>query len=181
MRLGILAVVCCVVILGLSYVRPGDVAVYHATQSTCFVGLWRGRVEFVRQSIEPALPAGRIADTSEFGQVGSHGHGPSGGVSVDLHSVTPGWLGFGRKKMGARSVSGTRAATVWYSLDIDLWTTPLWAFVLIAAVWPILTWSRRRRAAALRTSSRCTACGYDLRASPGRCPECGTVVRSDGH
>ena len=123
-----------------------------------------GRVEFVRQSIEPTLPAGRIADTSEFGQVGSHGHGPSGGVSVDLHRVTPGWLGFGRKKMGALSGSVTRAATVWYSLDIDLWTAPLWAFVSVAAAWTAVAWSPWRRATELRANGRCRACG---------CPESG--------
>lgn len=53
---------------------------------------------------------------------------------------------------------------------------PFWSIALAASVLPAFSasrWIRRRR----RTrSGRCLTCGYDLRASEGVCPECGTPI-----
>jgi hypothetical protein len=52
---------------------------------------------------------------------------------------------------------------------------PLW-LPTIAGALPCVVWAIRRRARSRRRDrvGRCHVCGYDLRATPGRCPECGT-------
>jgi hypothetical protein len=57
---------------------------------------------------------------------------------------------------------------------------PYWA-VLILAMMPMAPWiwqwrQRRRRVIV----GFCRSCGYDLRATPGRCPECGTAAAVTG-
>ena len=60
------------------------------------------------------------------------------------------------------------------------WTTayrlafPHWAMALLLGArpaWVAIRRLRRRR----RKSGFCAGCGYDLRATPGRCPECGNA------
>jgi hypothetical protein len=54
---------------------------------------------------------------------------------------------------------------------------PLWQICLPTIALPVfhflVSWRRRSRAQV----GCCSACGYDLRATPGRCPECGLVPR----
>jgi len=55
---------------------------------------------------------------------------------------------------------------------------PLWAIALAFSALPVfraLRWRRRRRARRARSAGLCPACGYDLRATPERCPECGAT------
>jgi len=54
-------------------------------------------------------------------------------------------------------------------------TVSYWLVAVIFLFPPALRgWEyiRRKR---LATSGRCSVCGYDLRATPDRCPECGTI------
>jgi len=69
------------------------------------------------------------------------------------------------------------------SLGLDgsfLWNLefPIWPIAVMTAVLPLSQlewWRRARRTIRREKHGRCAHCGYDLRATPVRCPECGTV------
>ena len=58
---------------------------------------------------------------------------------------------------------------------------PYWFIVILTGVMParLLTCSVRRRRQ--QSQGVCVRCGYDLRASSGQCPECGTKVGHTAH
>jgi hypothetical protein len=51
--------------------------------------------------------------------------------------------------------------------------------LLLLFAWPVIPWMRRRRRSA-PAGNCCAHCGYDLRATPDRCPECGTIPANLG-
>lgn len=53
---------------------------------------------------------------------------------------------------------------------------PAWLPAAVFAVAPVLWLRAWRRGGREPVQGHCRTCGYDLRASPGRCPECGTVA-----
>jgi hypothetical protein len=61
---------------------------------------------------------------------------------------------------------------------LDVWTCP-WPAVMAVGLFPAAVGAaafHRRRVRRRRTrEGHCPACGYDLRATPGTCPECGAA------
>jgi hypothetical protein len=68
-----------------------------------------------------------------------------------------------------------RRTGLWVS-DMVTITVPHWVvagLLAIAPTWWFLRARRRHIEATRRSRNQCPACGYDLRATPERCPECG--------
>jgi hypothetical protein len=77
------------------------------------------------------------------------------------------------------------ASFSWYSNRWTRWTirqltVPYWAVVVASSVAPGL-WLTLKKREAKNSAGRCKVCGYDLRATPDRCPECGTVPQPLPH
>jgi hypothetical protein len=72
-------------------------------------------------------------------------------------------------------LSALSRSQYWYRVNIY---TPLWAWVAFAlGVLSVRAAMQRRRRP---VQGICLKCGYDLRATPDRCPECGTVPARKG-
>ena len=76
--------------------------------------------------------------------------------------------------------SDARAMLVWFIFDEDradgilrIVMFPQWLVAGLCGLLPAVRLARRRRRTLRRRGGLCPACGYDLRATPGRCPECG--------
>ena len=68
-------------------------------------------------------------------------------------------------------IPGTRSGTATFARAWNV-TVPHWFPVMLFAAVPSVRFRPRRRR---RPVGLCPACGYDLRATPDRCPECGAV------
>lgn len=66
-----------------------------------------------------------------------------------------------------------------HSMDVTVVFLPYWLLAAVTAAppawWAWGSIARRARARRARVGL-CRTCGYDLRATPDRCPECGTVA-----
>ena len=101
-----------------------------------------------------AVPKIEVGAANEFSFfMHGHGFGPQS------------WLGFHYRSSSSR---GFRASKQKLTPS-----APLWAMAGVSAAPAIFLIATRARR---EVPGRCSKCGYDLRATPERCPECGTAA-----
>ncbi len=89
---------------------------------------------------------------------------------VDSPSITI-WhlMGFRCALIISPSGDGTQVETAAIAV-------PYWSLAVLTAILPSLTFGRTLRRRRAIAAGLCPICGYDLRASPERCPECGHAI-----
>jgi hypothetical protein len=133
------------------------------TENAYSLTLIRGSILY-EHTIQPSRPAPPRAERSQFGW-GRIDRSFFRSFRLPVQDTPLQRLGFAR--WGARS----RNTAVQYA------AAPVWPLAAILAALPLAHVARRcagRRRS--RPGGCCRECGYDLRATPGRCPECGTTA-----
>jgi hypothetical protein len=119
----------------------------------------------------------RVYDRDHFGR--SWDRGPSREYPRASYLGTPmrrSWYGFGYWHVVFPATTGYGAS--WENRHIQCIVVPHAAIILPLACLPLAWWTRfpaRRREWRI-AHGLCPTCGYDLRASPDRCPECGSLT-----
>jgi hypothetical protein len=152
-------------------------------QRSFFLRCTRWHLILSEQSMFPSvmLP-GCSYDTTQWGEyivIPSDGKDRLGTTQMDSDYTFPNPSRFGFRALNSsiggitfRNEKGVLFLRVTdYYTD---WQIPWWCPLLVFSILPAWWWLARRRIRIRHQRGQCPACGYDLRASPERCPECGT-------
>ena len=121
--------------------------------------------------VRSIVAAPRHWETGTYGRASLMKHAWGQDINLALPHMTK--LAIARQNVWG-GADGTSAHDSLYGPRV--WV-PYWMIVAVAA--PLSVWWIGSRVRQFRRRARglCAACGYDLRATPGRCPECGEYDR----
>jgi hypothetical protein len=150
---------------------------------TFFARIGRQHLIFSEQQIvSSGMPPGYVLDTSKFREYTVWGPDFPRGAGTDLlpehWALNPVGAWFRKFKFGHGGVvvQGPNGSVAWRTNGFyGAVEIPWWSLLVLFSVVPASRWVARRRRVAKVRRGLCTECGYDLRATPGRCPECGAV------
>lgn len=150
--------------------------------STWFLASRNGSLHLIRQRVQSRSddPA-EVADSHRLGFLYIY---ENGGITYTIRygprEPDKTFLGFGYDEFRLRRdfqfyQGGPRRLTSTHILDATTIVTPWWFIIILTAILPAIAVRLAFRAHNRRANFRCINCGYDLRATPQRCPECGMV------
>ena len=120
---------------------------------------------------------GRLSYTSIAGCLyGEHFHWYSSHFTGKVAGSPSGWFGFDawHDVIRLKNDVGMRPPIPEWGVQF-----PYWFPILLTSLFPSIWFIARRRRRLIRSRRQmglCLKCGYDLRASKDRCPECGTAI-----
>ena len=132
---------------------------------------------FIIATRQQNLAGVKTDSTSQFGQLAAAGPEWQRVQIAPDHAMTlaggprPGLLG----RLGFWYVRAPSQKSAGPGNFYAEWGAPAWAVCLVLALLPAGWVVRWRRGRLRRRAGLCLKCGYDLRATPERCPECGMV------
>ena len=117
-------------------------------------------------------PKGALTIATRFGPADPDHRFLGFGWGRAQYRKTTDWIGLGRT-----ATVGTKPERqiMRYTLDYAVLAVPYWALLLATGLAPSFWLRGRLRRRRRIIGGRCVRCGYDLRATPGRCPECGAT------
>jgi hypothetical protein len=140
---------------------------------------WSVRVTVAKAWTEPRGPEWSSSNENQYGLLP-----PSFNIPVfGQRPIYRTWYFFGmgikRDNMPVLVPGGGRATVTYTIVTMPFQTLAFIAFLPVT--WRILTRRRRRNIRKFRIEQgQCPSCGYDMRFSGERCPECGEVVTKPG-